>query len=134
MKWFQRDRGSVSIYLSLVSVVFILMAGFVVDSGRKTTALTEASHIAQAAARAGAQEIDLDALRTTGDLVFLTENAVQRALDYIAGLGHIGQASVDNDTISVTVQIIIANTLLPIGPLEVSATRTATAVTEGPGT
>jgi hypothetical protein len=110
-----------------------MAAGLAVDGGRKIVALREASHLADNAARAGAQAVDLDTLRTSGELLVLPGQATTRATEYLASLGHTGEVTVEAATVSVTVTLTVDPVLLPTGTMTVTATETAAAITEEPG-
>ena len=127
------DRGALSTFLAVIALALLMAAGLAVDGGRKVAALREASHLADNAARAGAQAVDLDALRTTGDLRLLPDQATARATDYLAILGHRGQIQIAGDTVTVTLSLTVDPVLLPVGAITVTATETATAITEEPG-
>ena len=127
------ERGAVSTFLAVLALALLMAAGLAIDGGRKVNLLREASHLADNAARAGAQAVDLDTLRTTGDLQLLTDDAVQRVGGYLASLGHAPSAVVvDGDTITVTISLTVDPVLLPTGPITVTATETATAITQEP--
>lgn len=127
------DRGAVSTFLAVIALALLMAAGLAIDGGRKVNALREASHIADNAARAGAQAVDLDTLRTTGDLLLLPDQATDRVDQYLASLGYsAADVIVSGASVTVTVDITIDPVLLPTGPMTVSATETATAVTQEP--
>ena len=127
------ERGTVSTFLAVLALALLMAAGLAIDGGRKVNLLREASHLADNAARAGAQAVDLDTLRTTGDLQLLSDDAVQRVNEYLAPLGHAPSAVVvDGDTITVTISLTVDPVLLPTGPITVTATETATAITQEP--
>lgn len=126
------DHGAVSTFLAVVFVALLMAAGLVVDGGRKVAALREASHLADNAARAGAQAVDLDTLRSTGAVAVEPTQATALAVEYLAAAGHTGQVSIDADTVTVTVALTVEATLLPVGGFEVTATEIATAATENP--
>jgi Flp pilus assembly protein TadG len=126
------DRGAVSTFLAVIFLALLMAAGLVVDGGRKIVALREASHLADNAARAGAQAIDIDTLRATGHLTIDPGAASVRALDYLAATGHQGDVSVSGDTVAVTVTVTVDPALLPVGQMTVTATETAAPVTEDP--
>lgn len=128
------DRGAVSTFLAVIALALLMAAGLAYDGGRKVAALGEASHVAESAARAGAQAVDPGHLRTTGEVMLDPDQAVGLAGDYLADVGHSGQVTVTEDMVTVTVTITVDAVLLPVGEMVVSATETATAVTEEPGT
>ena len=127
------DRGAMSTFVAVIALAMLMAAGLALDGGRKVAALQRATHLADGAARAGAQAIDLDALRTTGELHVLPDDATTRATDYLASLGQTGQVTVAGPSVTVTVSLTVDPVLLPIGPITVTATQTAAAVTEEPG-
>lgn len=122
-----RERGAVSIFIAVLGVAFLMVAGLAVDGGRKLGALSEARDIADNAARAGAQHIDTDAYRSSGIAYLDPGPATQAAADYLAAIGHSGTITVTGDTATVTVQLRVATRFLP-GPWTVTATESATAV------
>lgn len=126
------ERGSISVFVAVLAVALLAAAGLAVDGGRKVGALREASDLADNAARAGAQAVDLDSLKAEGVLRLDPDRAIQEAMKYLAVTGRSGTASVEGDTIRVTVSLTVRPVLLPIGPITVSATEAATAITEAP--
>ncbi|WP_233508039.1 flp pilus-assembly TadE/G-like family protein [Spongiactinospora gelatinilytica] len=80
----RRDRGSMSIFVVVFSVVVFLLAGMLVDGGAAINARLRANDVAEQAARAGADVIDDDHLRTTGQARLLDdEGAVCAEADEI---------------------------------------------------
>jgi len=132
MSPFRDERGALSTFVAVIALALLMAAGLAVDGGRKVAALREASHLADNAARAGAQAVDLDTLRSSGELRLRPDEATSRATDYLASLGHEGQIQVANDTVTVTVSLTVNPVLLPLGPITVTATETARAITEEP--
>ena len=126
------ERGAVSTFLAVIALALLMAAGLAIDGGRKVTTLREASHLADNAARAGAQAVDLDTLRTTGDLRLLPDQAATRVDEYLTPLGHSAVVTVDGDTVTVTVTLTVDPVLLPIGTITVTATETAAAITQEP--
>ena len=128
------EQGAVSTFLAVIALSLLMAAGLAVDGGRKVAALREASHLADNAARAAAQAVDLDTFRTSGEISLLPDQATTLATDYLAALGHTGQVTVDGATATVTVTITVEPVLLPIDEIRVTATETAAAITLEPGT
>ena len=126
------ERGAVSTFLAVLALALLMAAGLAVDGGRKVNTLREASHLADNAARAGAQAVDLDTLRTTGTLQLDPDLAAAQVNEYLAPLGYDAVVIVTGDTITVTISLTINPVLLPTGPMTVTATETATAVTQEP--
>lgn len=130
------DRGAVSTFLAVLAVALLMAAGLAVDGGRKIAVLRDASHLADNAARAGAQAVDVDVLRTTGEVHLNESEAIALADDYLAAASRTGTTTVDPTTATVTVTVTLTYqpVLLPTGDITVTATETATAITEEPGT
>jgi len=127
------EQGAVSTFVAVIALALLMAAGLAIDGGRKVNALREASDLADNAARAGAQAVDLNTLRNTGEVQLDLDKAEQQARDYLASLGHTAQSvTVSGDTINVTIDLTVDPVLLPTGPITVTATETATAVTEEP--
>lgn len=120
------ERGEASELVVVVFVALILAVGLVVDGGAKMTAATEASSLAQQAARAGAQPLD-SLPEDGGQAVLNVDAAAGAARDYLAAAGASGSVTVVNPTtIRVTVTSTEDTTFLGvIGINSVSATRTA---------
>lgn len=120
------ERGEVSELVAVVFVAIVLVIGLVVDGGAKMTAASEASSIAQQAARVGGQP--LDSLPADGGTAHLdADSAVAAAQSYLDQAGVDGSVHiVDDSTIEVTVTSTESTTFLGlIGINTVSATRTA---------
>jgi Flp pilus assembly protein TadG len=60
------DAGAAAVILVLLTPVFFSLAGLVVDGGRAITARQRATDIAEQAARAGVDALDVTTLRSTG--------------------------------------------------------------------
>ena len=123
------ERGSVSILFAALGLALLMAAGLAVDGGRKLGGLSEARDVADNAARAGAQMVDPDAFKSTGVPTLNPEAAAGRAQSFLATHGYTGTVSVTGETVTVTVTISVATTFLP-GPMVVSATETASAVSD----
>ena len=121
------ERGSISIFIAVLAVAFLTVAGLAVDGGRKLGALSDSRDLADNAARAGAQAVDTDTYRTTGAVLLDPAAATRAASDYLAATGHTGQITVTADTVTVTVHLRVNTRFLP-GPFNVSATQSATAI------
>jgi len=129
----EQERGAMSTFLAVIFLSLLMAAGLVVDGGRKIIALREASHLADNAARAGAQAVDLDILRSTGTIALDRVQATTRASDYLVATGQTGDVAVAGDTVTVTVSLTVDPVLLPVDTFVVTATEAAAAVTEDPG-
>lgn len=127
----QRERGAATAYTIVSVVTMVLVAGLVLDAGLALSAKTKAMDAAQAAARAGASELDVSAYRETGRTSLNAEAAEAVARRWIANAGYTGEVSAAGDQITVTVHTGYDTQLLSLAGLNripVSARATATAV------
>lgn len=108
------ERGQVIAFFVVFVSALLLMAGLVVDGGRGLSAHLRATDEAQAAARAGAEQIDIDTYRATGALVLDSRSAVAAAQAYLSATGDTGSVSVQGNTVQVTVQITVTTDILGI--------------------
>jgi Flp pilus assembly protein TadG len=60
------DAGAAAVILVLLTPVLFALAGLVVDGGRAITARQSATDVAEQAARAGVDALDVTTLRSTG--------------------------------------------------------------------
>lgn len=123
------DQGSVSALVAVVALGLVMVAGLAYDGGQIVAAQGTARDIAANAARAGAQEIDLDELRATGRAQLDPEAAAAAADAYVTGTGHQGMVTVVGPTVTVTVRVVQPMRILPLPDRIVAATDSATAVT-----
>jgi Flp pilus assembly protein TadG len=124
----------------LAVVALVALAGLVYDGGQALAAKTTAIDIAQEAARAGAQQIDLADLRQSGKVVLNGPAARAAALAYVASAGNGDTASVTvtAQTVTVTITRVQPTAILGlIGIKTLTVTGSATADSEsgltGPG-
>jgi len=78
------DRGAAAIILVLLTPVFFALAGLVLDGGRAITARQGAADVAEQAARAGVNALDVSALRASGVDVVDPETARAAACRYVS--------------------------------------------------
>ena len=124
------ERGAVAVVIPILTVGMLAMAGLVVDGGTALSARGRAADVAQQAARAGADALAPDSLRT-GDPAGLAVNpaAAVQAADQVLQVGAVdGQVSVSGDTVTVTAQITRRTSILSaIGIDTVTGHASATA-------
>lgn len=117
-----RDRGSVSAFVVMLTVMLVVCAGLVVDGGRLVGAHVSAADHAENAARRGAQEMvgiragvpHIDASR-----------AQAAAAGYLHAHGVDGTVLIAGDEVTVTVTAREPSTLLHLVGIE-AMTATAT--------
>ncbi|UQN31830.1 hypothetical protein, partial [Brachybacterium kimchii] len=120
------ERGEVAELFVVAVLSLMLVVGLVVDGGAKATAISEASSLAQQAARAGSQR--LDSLPADGASASLdASTAAADARGYLSQAGANGTVTViDPTTIEVTVTSTESTIFLGlVGINTVSGTRTA---------
>jgi uncharacterized membrane protein len=102
-----RDEGVVTAFVVIFAVVLIFTCGLVLDGGRTLVAYREARNAADAAARAGAQALDEEAIRTHSPQLLDPVLARTRACTMLAHSGFDCGTNADvftgADTVTVTV-------------------------------
>jgi hypothetical protein len=124
----------VSAFVAVIALGLVMVAGLVYDGGQVLSAQATARDLAGNAARAGAQELDLDVLRAEGMARLDPGRASAAAEDYLAANGVEGSVVVEGAAITVTVLVRAQMRILPVPDRTVRASDTATAtpgVTEG---
>lgn len=124
------ESGMVTAFVVIFTVALLVMAGLVLDGGLALSAKVQAIDDAQAAARAGAQAIDIPLYRSTGQITLEPNQATADAQHYLAEAGHTGTVAVTGEQVTVTVTISQPTQILSlagIGHLTVTGSGTATA-------
>jgi hypothetical protein len=120
------DAGSITAMTATVVAGFVLMLALVVGGGAVLRARTDAFGTAAAAARAGAQQLDEDAL-AQGDVVIDFDKAAAAAQGYLATQGADGSVQVAGADVVVTVNETVAIPQLGQS-VTISATATVSAI------
>ncbi|MGF1645855.1 MAG: pilus assembly protein TadG-related protein [Kineosporiaceae bacterium] len=124
------DRGSATAFVVAVTGVLLLTAGLVIDGGQALNGRARVADDAEQAARAAADQIDVAALRGTGE-VRLRPDAGGAAGSLLAARGYGGgqyAVSVGATTATVTVTDTVPTAfLLLVGYREFTVTASATA-------
>ena len=68
MRAFGGERGSMSVFVVIFSIAVFLLAGLLVDGGAAINARLKAADVAEQGARAAADQIDVETLRSTGQV------------------------------------------------------------------
>jgi Flp pilus assembly protein TadG len=128
----QSEAGFVSLYVVVITVGLLAMAGLVIDGGNALAAREQATDVAQQAARAGADALSPESLRGSPTGLTASPAAAQAAANRVLdSAGVTGTVSVDGDNVTVTVVVHKDTTILSafgVGPIEGKATSTATAL------
>ena len=99
------ERGAISTFLAVLVPGLLLIIGLAVDGGAKVAATQRANAIADEAARAGGQALDV-AAALAGRIQLDPAAAVAAAQDYLDRNGVQGAVTiVDGDTLQVTATI-----------------------------
>jgi hypothetical protein len=124
------DDGSVSLYLVVMFIALMVLAGLVLDGGRALAARGRAEMVAQQAARAGADALSAASLRSGGTSQLtlnpmMARQAAQQVLDAAAATGDV---DIQGNAVSVTAHVTESTAILSIiGVDRMGGTATATA-------
>jgi hypothetical protein len=115
----QRQRGSISMFVVIFTISVLMLAGLVYDGGLAIAARQRAADIAEEAARAGANAVDIDALRGGGPLRLDENQACQNAGELVArdGDGSVSRCFVDGvdpSVLHVQVHVTVQPVLLAL--------------------
>jgi hypothetical protein len=92
------DSGAVTIQVLYIAVIGLFFAAALYGGGTVLAARSHGYSLAQSAARAGAQQIDLGVYRSTGQIRLDPARAAQAAKQYLASAGATG--TVDTITLA----------------------------------
>ena len=125
----QAEAGFVSLYVVVITIGLLALAGLVIDGGNALAARQQATDTAQQAARAGADALSPDSLRGNPGQLSATPAGAQAAADRVLATNNAtGTVTVTGDNVTVTVQVHKATTILSaVGVTEINGTATATA-------
>jgi hypothetical protein len=102
----------VSAFVVIFVAALLALTGLILDGGLALGAKVRATGQAEAAARAGAQAIDLAVYRGNGTVRLMPDQAVASAQSYLASVGATGAVTVAGDTVTVTVTAVHFTQLL----------------------
>lgn len=129
------ERGGATIFVLSMSLVLMLCAGLVIDGGTGINTRMRVADDAEQAARAGANAVNVDQLRSGGALVVDPGLAQSNAQQYLSARGYnAGQFDIEIDANSVSILLRDSSEttmlkLIGINQYPVSARATATAAT-----
>lgn len=131
----RRDGGQATAFTVVMTVAILALAGLVLDAGLAVSTKVEAVSAAQSAARAGARELDVAALRTTGVVRIDPAKARTAAQDWLNRSSLTGTVTVTGNQVTVSVTTARQTQLLHmLGVTSIPITATATADAVVPGT
>ena len=131
----ERDRGTVAMFTAIFALFVILLAGLLVDGGLAIHARQRAADIAEQAARAAADDIDVGLLRSSGELriadpATACAKAGRLVARYPEAAGNVQCRLRDSRTAWVQVTITVKLQLLSVMPgftdMEITSSATAT--------
>jgi Flp pilus assembly protein TadG len=114
----------VTAFVVIFSVALVFMVGLVLDGGRMLSAHRQARDVADAAARAGAQALDEDAVRRGDAVVLSASDAPQAACTFLNQTSFTcadADISVNGNEVTVVVHGTVDLELLPGGSTPVDA-------------
>jgi Flp pilus assembly protein TadG len=123
------DTGAVGLMLAVLALGLLAMVGLVVDGAGKARALTRADDVAAAAARAGAQAVDIGDVRAGTSTGVNPARARSAARDYLDAAGMTGSIEVTDSGRTLTVNATAPYSpvfLAAIGVGQMNVTGTAT--------
>ena len=124
------EAGVVSLFVAVLFVAFLLIAGVVIDSAELRGQRRALSDLARQAARAAVQEVDVDFYRLTGRVRLDSGAAVAAARAVADRSGIETDVAVQDDRASVSVRSHVAVRVLGLGSgsvqLDASAEARAT--------
>jgi Flp pilus assembly protein TadG len=123
------DGGQITVFVVVMTVALILVAGLVLDGGLTLAARERALNEAQQAARAGAQAINLAVYRQNGTLVLDPAQAAAASHRYLAATGYQGSVQVTGNVVTVDVTATQRMQILDaagLGAITVHASASAT--------
>lgn len=112
------ESGMVTAFVVVFTLALLVMAGLVLDGGLALSAKVQAIDDAQAAARAGAQAIDVPLYRATGEIALDPSEASADAEAFLSRAGRTGTVSVAGDQVTVTVTITQPTQILSVVGVE----------------
>lgn len=124
----REEAGSLAAFMAVLATGIFVLVGLVVDGGRAMTAKRQAVDVAEQAARLGADQLSVDALRA-GNIVVDPARASSAVTRYLAAAGESGTVAVAGDNVTVSISGESQTTILRvvgIGSIPVTATASAT--------
>ncbi len=101
------QTGSITTTVPLLVLTVMVLVGFAFDGGNVITAHRRAVNLAEQAARAGAERLDIAALRSRGQYRLDRAAARAAAVAYLANTGTRGQVQLGRDTDGDYVEVVV---------------------------
>jgi len=130
----QQDGGQATAFTVVMTVAVLALAGLVLDAGLAVSTKVDAVSAAQSAARAGARELDVAALRTSGVVRIDPAKARAAAQNWLNQARLTGTVAVTGNQVTVSVTTARQTQLLHmLGVTSIPITATATVDAVVPG-
>ena len=126
------DTGAAAVILVLLTPVLFALAGLILDGGRAIAARQRAADLAEQAARAGVDALDVTALRATGADTIDAASARAAACRYLATAAPGAGCTVVTGTNTVTVEVTTRTPTVLLGLIGVNSLRAASTATAAP--
>lgn len=127
-RFLRRDDGSVSLWVVLSMVAFIIVLGLGIDGGGQVAAHQQAQQVAASAARAGTGAAGTSDNANPDPSTIDRFRAVAAAQGYLTAAGYTGTATFNNGQVTVTIDHdydTVFLTYIGIGQLPANATATS---------
>ncbi|MDA2809915.1 hypothetical protein O4J56_04630 [Nocardiopsis sp. RSe5-2] len=119
------DAGQVTAFVTTTALTLVFVFALVWEGGSALAERSWALSLAQEAARAGAQQIDLAAYRADEEILLDPGAAERAARNFLDQAGAAGTVSAGEDAVTVTAQLDYDFTLLPLGSRTLAASASA---------
>lgn len=96
------ERGAAAVWIVFLAGAMLAVAGLVIDGGYAMGAKREAARAAEQSARAAADQLDTDSIRTGGDDLNVAA-AAAAARAYLSAAGESGTVRINGADVTVTV-------------------------------
>lgn len=126
------DSGAAAVILVLLTPVFFALAGLVLDGGRAIAARQRAADIAEQAARAGVDALDVATLRATGTDRIDADAARAAACRYVTTAAPDAGCTVQVAADAVTVVVTSRTPTVLLGLVGVNSLHAAATATAAP--
>jgi len=126
-----RDAGTVAMFTAIFAIAAFALAGLLIDGGSAINERQRIYGIAESAARAGADNVDVPHLRETGEVRILVAGACNRVEEIVAqydGEVELTECNATEEEVAVTLDKVVPTTLLGIvgiNDFELTATMSA---------
>lgn len=132
MRVLTNDTGAAAVILVLLTPVLFALAGLVLDGGRAIAGRQRAADLAEQAARAGVDALDVSALRATGADTLDAARARAAACRYLTAAAPGAGCAVVTSSDRVTVTVTTRTPTVLLGLIGVNALHAASTASAKP--